>query len=202
MGPIESLDAAITNHVQAIHRAATACPPGGGPEWDGLLRHYGLAPLEHGERSFIVTHMKLTRGAVPAEVRSAFAGLQRWAQGEVERLRNAGHPAPPHLFQRLSTIVDQETSAYERSIGVAPPPPQGQGAGPAAPPAYAPPTGAPALASIFANAHSTAKEVPWANQKYNAVQTLNCVHCGGPQEQPLDFMCRYCRRPIAGERKT
>ena len=199
MGPIESLDAAITHHVQAIHRAAVSCPPGGGPEWDGLLRHYGLAPLEPGERSFIVTHMRLSRGAVPAEVRSAFVGLQKWAHGEIDRLRSVGQMAPPHLHQRVSELVDQETSTYERSIGVAPPPPP---AAPPGPPVYAPPTGAPALASIFANAQSTSKEVPWANQKYNAVHTLNCVHCGGPQEQPQDFMCRYCRRPIAGERKT
>jgi hypothetical protein len=199
MGPIESLDAAITHHVQAIHRAAVACPPGGGPEWDGLLRHYGLAPLDPSERTFIVTHMRLSRGAVPAEVRSAFVGLQKWAHAEVDRLRNRGHATPPHLFQRLSELVDRETSTYERSIGLAPLPPP---AAAAPPPAYAPPNGAPALASIFANAQSTSKEVPWANQKYSAVQTLNCIHCGGPQEQPLDFMCRYCRRPIAGERKT
>lgn len=199
MGPIESLDAAITHHVQVIHRAAASSPPGGGPEWDGLLRHYGLAPLDASERTFIVTHMRLSRGAVPAEVRSVFVGLQKWGHAEIDRLRNQGHPAPPHLFQRLGELVDRETSTYERSIGVAPPPPP---AAAAAPPAYAPPAGTPALASIFANAHSTSKEVPWANQKYSAVQTLNCVHCGGPQEQPLDFMCRYCRRPIAGERKT
>jgi hypothetical protein len=198
MGPLESLDAAITQHVQTIHRAASACAAGGGPEWYGLLRHYGLAPLDGSERGFIVTHMRLARGAVPAEVRAAFAGLQKWAHTEMERLRNAGQMAPPHLHQRVSELVDRETSTYERSIGVAPPAP----AAPAAPPAYAPPAGAPALASIFANAQSTSKEVPWANQKYSAVQTLNCVHCGGPQEQPQDFMCRYCRRPIAGERKT
>ena len=199
MGPIESLDAAITHHVQAIHRAAASSPAGGGPEWDGLLRHYGLVPLDAAERTFIVTHMHLSRGAVPAEVRSAFIGLHKWGHAEIDRLRNQGHPAPPHLFQRLTELVDRETSTYERSIGVAPPPPP---AAAAPPPAYAPAPGTPALASIFANAHSTSKEVPWANQKYNAVQTLNCVHCGGPQEQPLDFMCRYCRRPIAGERKT
>ena len=65
---------------------------------------------------------------------------------------------------------------------------------PAAPAAPA----APSLASIFANAQSTSKEVPWANMKHQSVLNLNCVHCGGPQEQPQDFMCKYCRRPIAG----
>jgi hypothetical protein len=196
MGPIESLSSAISHHVQTIHRAATSCAAGGGPEWDGLLRHYGLVPLDGNERAFIVTHMRLSRGAVPAEVRSAFMGLQKWAHGEIDRLRNAGHATPPDLHQRISALVDHETSTYERSIGVAPPPPPA--AAPAPPPAYAPPPGTPSLGSIFANAHSTAKEVPWANQKYSAVANLNCVHCGGPQEQPADFMCRYCRRPIAG----
>jgi hypothetical protein len=57
---------------------------------------------------------------------------------------------------------------------------------------------APSLASIFANAQQTSKEVPWANVKHKNVATLTCVHCGGPQEQPADFMCKYCRRPIAG----
>jgi hypothetical protein len=37
--------------------------------------------------------------------------------------------------------------------------------------------------------------------KYKSVLNLNCVHCGGPQEQPQDFMCKYCRRPVAGSIK-
>jgi hypothetical protein len=57
------------------------------------------------------------------------------------------------------------------------------------------------LGSIFANAQQTSKEVPWAGQSYKTVGTLTCVHCGGPQQQPTDFMCRYCRRPIAGSIK-
>ncbi len=194
MGPVQSLEAAIAQHVAAIHRAASASPAGGGPEWDALLRHYGLAPLDPQERSFIVTQMRLSRGAVPAEVRAAFAGLARWAQGEMERLRSGNILSPPALHQRVTELAEGETAAYERSIGLSPPPPAGP------PPIVAPPPGpaGPSLASIFANAHQTSKEVPWANMKYNAVANLTCVHCGGPQEQPQDFMCKYCRRPIAG----
>jgi hypothetical protein len=59
----------------------------------------------------------------------------------------------------------------------------------------------PSIASIFQNAQQTSKEVPWAGMQYKQVATLTCVHCGGPQEQPSDFMCRYCRRPIAGSLK-
>jgi hypothetical protein len=192
MSTVEALDAAVTQHVAAIHRAAGTSPPGGGPEWDALLRHYGLTPLAHSERSFIVTSMRLARGAVPAEVRLALVGLQKWAEGEMTRLRSFGQLAPPHVHQRIAELPDKETEAYERSIGVIKPIVQAV----AAPP----PMGAD-LGSIFANAQRTSKEVPWANQKYNAVQNLTCVHCGGPQEQPLDFMCKYCRRPIAGEKK-
>ena len=91
----------------------------------------------------------------------------------------------------MRDLVDQETAAYERAIGLPPPPPQPP------PPAGGTP-GAPSLASIFANAHQTAKEVPWAGQTFKTSTNLTCVHCGGPQEQPADFMCKYCRRPIAG----
>ncbi len=197
MSTVHALEAAVAQHVAAIHRAAGASPAGGGPEWDALLRHYGLAPLDPQERSFIVSHMRLPRGAVPAEVRTAFAGLARWAHGEMERLRSAGQLAPPSLHQRIAELVDQETAAYERSLGLAPPAPAPAPA-PAAPPVHVPAPGAPSLASIFANAHQTSKEVPWANMKYDAVATLTCVHCGGPQEKSQDFMCKYCRRPIAG----
>lgn len=139
------------------------------------MRHYGIAPLADHERKFIATHMRLQRGACPAEVRLVFVGLHKWA------LTQGGDP------QRLSTLVDQETQKYELSIGLAPLPP------------LPPPTpAAPSLASIFKNAEQTSKEVPWAGQTFKQVGALECIHCGGPQEKPLDFMCRYCRRPIAG----
>lgn len=194
MGPLESLEAAVAAHVAAIHRAATASPAGGGPEWDLLLAHYGVAGLSPAERASIAHHMRLPRGAVPAEVRLVLAGLSRWASGEMDRLRAAGHLAPPALHQRVAELADRETAAYERALGLAPPAP----APSAFVPAPAAAAGAPNLASIFANAQQTSKEVPWAGMKYDAVACLTCVHCGGPQEQPQDFMCKYCRRPIAG----
>lgn len=191
----EALDAALTQHLAAIRRAAEGSPPGGGPEWDGLLRHYGIAPLEMQERQMIVQGMRMSRGAVPAEVRIVLVGLQKWADGELGRLHASGM-ANPHvagaLQQRIAMLVEHEEAAYERALGIAPSRPADPG--PAAPAAPA----APSLASIFQNAHDTAKDVPWANQKFKQVANLTCVHCGGPQEQPMDFMCKYCRRPIAG----
>jgi hypothetical protein len=119
----------------------------------------------------------------------ALAGLVAWARAEVSRV---GHdPALaselPSLSAWIDGLVDRETREYEASIGVVAPPP-----------APRPNPAAPSLSSIFANAEQTSKEVPWANMKFDTVATLTCVHCGGPQEKPADFMCRYCRRPIAG----
>lgn len=197
MSPVDQLQTSLTHHLGAIHHTAASSPAGGGPEWDGLLRHYGITPVDGRERGMIVSCMRLSRGAVPAEVRMALQGLAQWASRELSRLGSEGHahhPAFAVLQQRLTTLVDAETATYERAIGVAPPP--------APPPivAAAAPVG-PSLGSIFANANATAKEVPWAGQTYKSVGNLTCVHCGGPQEKPMDFMCKYCRRPIAGEIK-
>ncbi|HSO39388.1 MAG TPA: hypothetical protein VLT33_42970 [Labilithrix sp.] len=195
MGPVEALDAALAQHLGAIQRAAFGAPPGGGPEWDAMLRHYGVPALDPQERALIVSCMHLTRGAVPAEVRVVFAGLQAWLQRELDQLRASGGAGGSHAFavlqHRASSLVDTEIAGYERALGIAPSAPMPEPAAPAGPTA-------PSLASIFANAHSTSKEVPWANMKHKSVVNLSCVHCGGPQEQPQDFMCKYCRRPIAG----
>lgn len=188
MDPIQQLDAAIAQHLAAIQRTAMSAPPGGGPEWDALLRHYGLAPLPSDERLAIVQTMRMTRGATAAEVRIALAGLQAWARGELGRLRAGGSAALAHVETRIAGLVDQETAAYERALGIAPPP--------AAPPPAAP--AVPGLAAIFANAEETSKEVPWAGMTYKSVGAVTCIHCGAPQEQQASFVCSYCRRPLAG----
>ncbi len=200
MGPVEALEAALMQHLSTIQRTAFSSAAGGGGEWDTLLRHYGHAPFDPQERAMTVANMRLSRGAVPAELRVVLLGLQAWAQGELGRLRASGaahaSAALPHLEHRIKALVDHEVAAYERALGIPP-------SAPMAPPpvvAAAAPAG-PSLASIFANAHQTSKEVPWAGMKYKSVVNLNCVHCGGPQEQPQDFMCKYCRRPIAGSIK-
>ncbi|MFO0570147.1 MAG: hypothetical protein U0263_31175 [Polyangiaceae bacterium] len=195
MGPIESLDALLTQHVAAIHGTARHARAGGDEAWDALLGHYGIAPFDARERALIVQHMGLARGATPAEVRVVLQGLQRWAEHELARSSAdptlAGSPSLAGLAARVAALADRETDAYERMLGLPPPPPP-------APAPAAPAPAAPSLASIFANAQQTSKEVPWAGQQYRQVNHLTCVHCGGPQEQPMDFMCRYCRRPIAG----
>jgi hypothetical protein len=150
----------------------------------------------------IVSCMHLARGAVPAEFRMVLAGLQAWGQRELEQLRVSGaangSPTLGMVQQRIATLVDVEVGGYERALGIAPSAPMPTYGAPVVA-AIAP--AAPSLASIFANAQQTSKEVPWAGIKHKSVGNLNCVHCGGPQEQPHDFMCKYCRRPIAGSIK-
>ena len=206
MGPVEALDAALAQHLSAIQHAAFSAPPGGGGAWDTLLRHYGHASFDPQERAMIVSCMQLTRGAVPAELRVVLIGLQGWAQRELDRLRATGvangSPNVDGLQHRIAMLVDAVVSAYERALGVPPSAPLAPvPIAPIAPIVAAAAPAGPSLASIFANAQQTSKEVPWAGQTYKSVVNLNCVHCGGPQEQPQDFMCKYCRRPIAGSIK-
>ncbi len=188
---VDALAAALRQHVDYVLNAAASSPPGGGPAWDEVLRFYRVTAHDAQERTMIVQYMRLQRGATPAEVRAVLEGLRTWAFGEIERLRTdpsiAQSPALGQLHGAAQTLVDRETANYERSIGIQP--------APVAPP---PKLAGPSVGSIFANAQQTSKEVPWADMSYKQVATLTCVHCGGPQETPLDFMCKFCRRPIAG----
>jgi hypothetical protein len=195
MGPVESFAAALNQHLQYVQQTAAASPAGGGPAWDGVLRHYGAAGFDAQERATTVQYMRLSRGALPGEVRVVLEALRSWAFREIDRLRQDpaldASEAMRQVRYQVANMVDNETTNYERMIGVAPPPA-------ALPTAAAPGPAAPSLGSIFANAQQTSKEVPWANMKYKQVVNLTCGHCGGAQEQPTDFMCKYCRRPIAG----
>jgi hypothetical protein len=188
---VEGFEASIAQHLRAIHDTAAGSPPGGGPAWDQLLSHYGVAGVGPDERAAVARAMGLERGATPGEVRMVLDGLVRWAEGELGRMAQApalaSDPRVAWWKGNLTTLAQTESDRYERAIGYVPPLPL----------APAPP--APALASIFANAQATAKQVPWAGMKYEQAAVLTCVHCGGPQERPQDFMCRYCRRPIAGK---
>ncbi|CAN5374623.1 hypothetical protein BH09MYX1_BH09MYX1_03680 [soil metagenome] len=205
MGAVEDLEAQIATHTRAVFDAAAGSELGGGPAWDRYLAHYGQRPFAHDERAAVVRALNMTRGATPGEVRLIFASLSTWVQNEVARLSrdpaSAGHPRLQAIHAAAASLADRDTAAYERAIGIVPPPPQPAGPlQPAGPPA--PPPGMPGLGSIFANAQSTSKEVPWANMKYKQSSVLTCVHCGGPQDVALDFLCRFCRRPMAGAPKT
>ena len=119
MDPVSSLEAALAQHLEAIQRAAYGAPPGGGPEWDAMLRHYRVSALDPQERAMIVSCMHMQRGAVPAEVRVVLAGLQAWLQQALEPLRASGSPLFSALQQRAASLVDTEIAGYERAVGIA-----------------------------------------------------------------------------------
>jgi hypothetical protein len=202
MGAVEDLEAQVASHTRAILDAAASSELGGGPNWDRYLAHYGLSPFPGDERAAVVRALHMTRGATPGEVRMLLGALATWIQKEVTRLSRdpscAGHPRLTMIHAGATSLADRETANYERAVGIGAPPPAP--AAPAGPPP--PPPGMPGLGAIFANAQTTSKEVPWANMKYQQSSVLTCVHCGGPQEAALDFLCRFCRRPIAGAPKT
>lgn len=195
MGAVEDLEAQIATHVRAICGTAASVPAGGGPAWDQMLAYYRLRAFSPDERVSVARALGMTRGATPGEVHVVLEALARWAHAEASRLAQdpglAGHPRLRTLAQDLAAMPARETEVYERSVGLvrAPMPPPAAPAGPAP---------MPALGNIFANAQATSKEVPWANMQYKQTAVLTCVHCGGPQEVAQDFLCRFCRRPIAG----
>lgn len=188
MTPLDALEAAIAEHLRFVHERAGGSPAGGGPAWDALLAHYGVAGVGPGERAAVVRGLGLSRGATPGEVRLVFVALARWAEGELGRTGAGADPRSGGLAQRLRTLADTETARYEQAVGLPPPAPP--------PPAQAPK--APSVASIFGNAAQTAQEVPWAGREYESAATLTCNSCGAPQQRAGSFICLFCRRPIAG----
>ena len=123
----------------------------------------------------------MTRGAVPSEVTRALEAVQAWAEHELSALVPASglvsDPQLGALTVRIARLVPSETARYEAAVV---------------------PQRSPSVGSIFANASATAGAVPWANVKVSPASVTICVHCGAPQEAALDFLCRYCKQPMAG----
>ena len=88
--PVAALEAQLDAHLRAITDAALAAPLGGGPPWDGLLQHYGIAATPPLERQQVVAARAQTRGAVPSEVLLALRGLAAWAASGL--VPHAHHP--------------------------------------------------------------------------------------------------------------
>jgi hypothetical protein len=171
---LDTLDSRVGQHVAAIVETARAAPPGGGHAWDRLLAFYGVTPDTTRGRFEQVQRLRLRVGAVPSEVRRALAAMVSQADGELRRIasRMPGGAQIATIADRLSRLVEEEGARYERSA-------RGE-----------------RVASVFANAAETSKQVPWAGQAIEPTLVLACPSCGAPQERPLDFRCRYCHAPM------
>lgn len=145
---------------------------------------YGVQPLPANERVGEAMGRNMVRGAVPREVTSVLEAIAAWIKRELDAI--APHAGPePRLFSlrhRSSSFVASESARYETAV---------------MPSASAAPAG-PSVGSIFANASSTAAMAPWAMVKIEPNSVLVCLNCGAPQQRPLNFMCKYCLKPIAG----
>lgn len=173
-----ALDALVAEHVAAVFAAALAAPPGGGRAWDAVLAHYGLAPEPPHARLEEARRLGLSAGATPTEVRRAFEAMVARALAELWRVAPPHDPSASKLAARLSALPAEEARRYEAEV-----------------PKRAP--RAAGVASVFARALETSKQVPWA-QPIDATTVLSCPTCGAPQERSLDFRCRHCGGKIAG----
>lgn len=170
----EQLEVAVQQHVQAVTAAAWGSPPGGGHGWDQVMQHYGLQPAPAVDRVNEAASRGMTRGAIVSEVRRVLDAIAAWAQAQL----SACGPGPIHgvLSVRFAQLASAEIQRYEAAVT---------------------PQRAPSVGSIFANASSTAGQAPWAHVKVSPSNVLVCVHCGAPQQTPLNFVCKYCSKPMA-----
>lgn len=175
---VRALDALVAEHVAAVFAAALASPPGGGHAWDAVFAHYGLAPEPPHARLEEARRLGLTAGATPTEVRRALDVMAARALTELRRVASPSDARARQLEARLSTLPADEARRYEAEV-----------------PKRAP--RAAGVASVFARALETSKQVPWA-QPIDSTSVLTCPTCGAPQERSLDFRCRHCGGKIAG----
>ena len=167
----ESLDAfraLVESHVKAIVDAAHAAPPGGGHAWDTMLAHYGLTGDSAASRVDEMARHGCTRGAVPSEVGRVLHAMTSSAAADLAR-----RGGDASIAAWLGEIPSRELARYAPIKEVAK-----------------------KVASVFANAAATSKQVPWANAKSVSSVILACPACGAPQERALDFQCRYCRSSL------
>lgn len=180
----------VEAHAQQVIRAAQQAAPAGDPSWGEVRERYRVAADPLLARWVASLNPARPRGASPEELRQVLEGLAAWGKRELMSFERqapaaAGHPVFVRLQGRLQRLALDEVVRYREGLVA-------QMTGQPAPSA------APSVGGIFANAAKTAAETPWAAAYQQGAQTntLLCPHCGGAQERPLDFMCRYCKKPL------
>jgi len=176
LGRLAWLESEIARHSATLLACASQCPPGGNRTWDQLLGYYRVQPLSPADRVSEVVGRRMTRGAVPTELRLALESLARWVQGELASL--GPQLASDQRFgfvQQQVTHLAVQADQYESSVS---------------------PDLLPSVGSIFANAAATAGKAPWSAVKVPASSVFVCGTCGAPQQTQLQFTCKYCAHPM------
>jgi hypothetical protein len=184
MTPAE-LEAALNQHVQTVMGNAWNCPPGGNHVWDRTLAWYGVAADPAVERLNEAIGRGMVQGAIPCEVSRVLYAVQAWAQAQlgphVPASGLISDPGLAALAVRIAQLPVIELQRYEAAVM---------------------PRRAPSVGSIFANASATAGQAPWAKANLAPASVLVCIHCGAPQQAALNFTCKYCQKPMAGDART
>lgn len=180
----------VEGYVRQTLETARRAQPEGDAGWVELRSRYGVSPDPLLARWVASLDPSRRQGASAEELRQVLEALAGWARRElaafVQQAPGAlAHPAYRRLDERLTRMPLDEVARYRDALAARFLP----GAAPGA---------APAVNSIFANAARTAGETPWAATYHQGAQanTLICPYCGGAQERPLDFLCRYCKKPM------
>jgi len=147
---------------------ASACPPLGDSNWDGLLRELGVRALSQEERQKHFSEGPKRRGgAAPIEVRLALASIHdrayaEWRAMDIDDVER-------RVAQKLSSYVDENMREYLKRVAA--------------------PMGGITTSSIFANARATTPVYATAGGGLNQ---MKCVACGAPRKNEADLTCVYC----------
>lgn len=187
---LEGFERNVEGHIRHTVQTAQQAAPTDDPTWVELRQRYRVAADPLIARWVASLNPTRPRGASSEELRLVLEALSAWAMGELQAFRQQAKGVENNLiFQRIYTYLTQfplqEIVRYREALVASS---LGQPAAGAAP----------AVGGIFANAAKTAAETPWAATYQQGAQanTLVCMHCGSAQERPLDFLCRYCRKPL------
>jgi ribosomal protein L37AE/L43A len=185
---LDQFEATLKNQVAQLQAAAKSAAPGGVGDWEGVVAHFGLPPIDRAQRVQQAGQRRHTRGAFPEEFEAVVARLgQQAAQmlAQMQHWHAAALAADPSAAQRVQGLAQtvaelaaEQRRAYEDGLK--------------------PKTGVGGLAGIFANASATAKLTPWADLEYDTHLTLSCPSCGSPQRTRLVFCCEYCGSSLFG----
>ena len=185
---LDQFEATLKNQLAQLQEAAKSAAPGGVGDWEGVVAHFGLPPIERARRVQQAGQRGHTRGAFPEEFEAVVDQLAQQAQQLLTQLHGwhaaalAADPAAAgrleQLTQTVASLAAEQRRAYEDGLK--------------------PTTGVGGLAGIFANASATAKLSPWAELEYDTHLTLSCPGCGSPQRTRLVFDCEYCGSSLFG----
>ena len=170
---ISQLRAHAEQHVRWIVDAARACPPGGNFKWDEMMAHYGAPARSPEERMVEAVEKQLPKGAVPSEVEATVRAMAQQAAAELDRIESRSGKSPDGNIVRawLNGLADLTAMQYLQGL-----------------------TQKSAVGAIFANARAHAGDRWWEKlgATYKTAKVLVCRHCGAPQMEAADFICKFC----------